>query len=673
MPGSNAHGPFSRLARTIWHGLEPSARRVSGRETSRRERVPTVESDDAELTARAVAVIQSIPLGIALLEADGTVAYANAELARQLRLETFELKNQPFDQFIDPSDGWPALKDGSVVGAPTFKRLVQRDGTLIWGRMRIAELPWHDGGSSLRILCVDDVTAEKSSEAECRARAALLEMAGDAVMVRDIAGHIEYFNRSAEELFECERERARGGMFDEVTRVLDKTDYDAADRTLLNRGEWIGELRHELPSGRSALLHERWTLLYDQTGVPRSVLNISTDVTDLKAREREQQLARRLESLGRLAGGIAHDFNNLLTVILGNASLAVAELASDHIVQTRLRDITTAGERASDIVRGILKFNASQDMRRVAVDVASVVREAVTLLGTTKPAEVQLELDIAQGLPVVQGDPTGIHQVIMNLLTNGIAAMDGRGKLSVRVTRVRADAQTRGVRGPLQAGEYVCISVKDTGCGIDKQVMERIFEPFFTTKGVGKGTGLGLSLAHGIVQSHGGDLAVESKPGHGAEFRVYLPSAEFRAPLEQRSAEAQIRRGAGERIALIDDEPAVLALMERMLQLLNYEPIAFHEPREAVQVICAAPFEYAALVVDLLMPHMSGIELARAVRLARADVPIGMISGYFSQDDLSAARELGIRSLLQKPPSLDQFSRFVHGLLSAAAVPASAG
>jgi PAS domain S-box-containing protein len=358
-----------------------------------------------------------------------------------------------------------------------------------------------------------------------RSQAALLDRATDAILVRSIEGVVSYWNQGAERLYgyssaEVIGRNAADFMYREPPDML------AASAELTLRGEWKGELRQRTRDGRDIVVQARWTLLRDSDFAPGSVLVINTDITEKRSLEAQVLRAHRLESLGRLAGGIAHDFNNILTAIKGNVCLALGDLEPEHPAREALSGIELAGVRAADLVRQILTFSRHEEPKRRLVSLEPLVLEALSLVRVTLPVSIEVDVSFAPDLPRISGDPSQVHQVVVNLGTNAAQAMSARGgTLRVHGERVVLGTQLVSGATELPPGEYAKLTISDTGHGMDAATLERIFDPFFTTKEPGQGTGLGLSVAHGILKSHGGGIVVSSAPCEGASFSLYFPAA----------------------------------------------------------------------------------------------------------------------------------------------------
>jgi signal transduction histidine kinase/CheY-like chemotaxis protein len=410
-------------------------------------------------------------------------------------------------------------------------------------------------------------------------------------------------------------------------------------------------LRH--PSGSWHWYRQRGLALRDANGRAYRVAGSMEDITEYKNAEADRvrlegQLlqSKKLEAIGTLAGGIAHDFNNILAAILGYGEMAQKNAASGTALRRHVDAVVGAGMRAKSLVERILAFSRSGVGERVPVHVQSVVAEALDLAAASLPQHVKLERRLAAGNAAVVGDPTQIHQVVMNLCANAAQAMKSTGALTVSLEVVEKSG-SMAATSALASGRYVRLSVRDTGSGIPANVLERIFDPFFTTKEVGVGTGLGLSLVHGIVTDLGGGIDVDSRPGEGATFTVYLPWSS--ASALPAAVEESVPAGSGETILLVDDEEVLVHLGEEMIAMLGYEPVGFTSSSAALAAFRAAPQRFNAVLSDESMPEMTGSDLARAIRAIRADLPIVLMSGVVSPALSARARDIGIIDVIAKP------------------------
>jgi signal transduction histidine kinase len=367
-------------------------------------------------------------------------------------------------------------------------------------------------------------------------------------------------------------------------------------------------------------------------------------------RESEAQLrqSQKMEAIGTLAGGIAHDFNNILGAILGYGELALQHCAEKTELRRYLDNIMHATERAKLLVERILGFSRSGLGDKVPVNVESVVVETLELLRASLPAGIRLQTRIDAADAAVIGDATYLHQVVMNLCTNAVQAMEAGGVLSVVLDRVELSDPRVLSRGSLARGPYVRLIVSDTGTGIPPAVLERMFDPFFTTKEVGEGTGLGLSLVHGIVADLGGAIDVSTAAGVGTRFEIWLPvSGETAAPPIE--ASGTLPRGHGETVMIVDDERPLVDLAEEIIADLGYEPVGFASSSAALEAFQAAPERFDLVLTDESMPQLIGTELAQAIRRLRPNIPIILMTGYAGTQLANRAADIGLSDVLRKP------------------------
>jgi CheY-like chemotaxis protein len=353
-----------------------------------------------------------------------------------------------------------------------------------------------------------------------------------------------------------------------------------------------------------------------------------------------------MEAVGRLAGGIAHDFNNILGGILGYAEMLSENAPAGTPLKRYAENVLTGANRASGLVAQILSYSRSQRGRLAPVEMRRLVAEALELVRGSLPRGIELDAEFPEHKLFVVGDPTQLHQVTMNLCTNACHAMPGGGVLKVTLDAESVEADRTLAHSTLHAGSYARLTVADTGTGMDEATLERIFEPFFTTKEVGKGTGLGLALVYGIVTDSAGAIDVASAPGRGSRFTIYLPRVEAPAAAEDPAA-APVARGSGERVLVVDDEEALVAVTSEVLKHFGYEPVGCSDGDAALAAFDQGRID--AVIADEVMPGLSGTQLARALRRRRADLPIVLVSGYTGPILSERALAAGVTEILKKP------------------------
>jgi signal transduction histidine kinase len=384
---------------------------------------------------------------------------------------------------------------------------------------------------------------------------------------------------------------------------------------------------------------------------------------DLIRSEKRFRQVQKIESLGTLAGGIAHDFNNILSAINGFSELAMEKAKADPSQLACLREIHQAGMRASDLVRQILTFSRKSNTELKPLCIDLVVKEAMQLLRSTLPTSIEIKKRIQTRLDPIMADPTQVHQIIMNLCTNASHAMepDG-GTLAVMLTQETPDTAFFREHLDMRPGDYLKLTLSDTGCGMTPEVLSSIFDPYFTTKDLGEGTGLGLSVVHGIVKDHGGAIEVQSEPGVGTTFTLYFPTVQRKTSSNGIDSGASLP-GGEERILLIDDEPSILRLNRSILRELGYRVSSESDSQRALEQFRATPEAYDLIHTDMTMPKLTGDRLAKSIRSIRQDIPIILSTGYNRKMDESQAKKLGIDLLMMKPVSRKVLAKEIRRLL----------
>ncbi len=526
-------------------------------------------------------------------------------------------------------------------------RVVRPDGTLRWIHDRAFPVR-DDAGKVFRIVGTAlDITNRRITDARLHEQAALLDQATDAIMVRDLEHNILYWNQSATRLYGWSREE----VLEQNARTLlakEPADYDAATSALHEHGEWTGELEKKARD-RHVTVSSRWTLVRDSDGDPISVLVIDTDITGQRRLQEQSLRSQRLESVGTLAGGIAHDLNNILAPIMMSVA-SLREIVTDRDAVPLLEILNESAHRAADLVRQVLTFARGVEGDRVPVQLVALVTDLLKVLRDTFPKSVDIRVNATEPLWSVSGDPTQLHQVIMNLCVNARDAMPGGGSLRIGLGNVVLDETYAAMNTEARLGAYVQLKVVDTGTGIPRDVRERMFEPFFTTKELGKGTGLGLSTTLAIVRSHGGFINVYSEPGVGTKFHVYLPAnASEPEAIQVEAAQRRLPMGDGELVLVVDDEAAIREVARRTLERFGYRVLLASNGAEAVALYARQQHEIALVLTDMAMPIMDGPALIVALRAIRPEVTIIGSSGMASHRGVVRAMGSGVEEFVHKP------------------------
>ncbi len=397
-----------------------------------------------------------------------------------------------------------------------------------------------------------------------------------------------------------------------------------------------------------------------------SVLYVGDDITEYLTLDKESRQSHKIESLGTLAGGIAHDFNNILSGIVGYTELSLAIVKEEGTLKEYLLELAQAGKRATALVRQILTFTRRGEGKIVSTEVPVIVKEVMQLLRSTLPTTIELKKKIDNNVDPVLADPVQIHQIIMNLCTNASHAMDPYGGvLTVTIGKAALAPHVFERNSELQPGEYLLLSVTDTGCGMNQEVMDSIFDPYFTTKPVGQGTGLGLSVVHGIVKDCGGYIAVDSLEGRGTTFTIYLPTVQRAASYDAVTASIG-SLGGTETIMVVDDEPVILDVTKTYLEMQGYLVQTEMNSQVALNKFRDNPQGIDLLISDVTMPYLTGDRLARECLAVRPNLPIILMTGYTDLVSDQGLSELGVRTLMMKPVVGTAFLANIRRLLDEA-------
>jgi PAS domain S-box-containing protein len=429
------------------------------------------------------------------------------------------------------------------------------------------------------------------------------------------------------------------------------------------KGEYDETYRIVRPDGEVRWIRDRAFPVLSALGDIYRMVGTATDITAQRRLEEQVRQAQKMDAIGTLAGGIAHDFNNILAAINGYTELAEMSVKEQPQVCRHLAAVRQAAARAADLVGQILMFSRQQPLKRKPIRLLPVVAEACNLLRATIPSTIEFDLSLAADAPAVLADATQIHQILMNLGTNGWHAMKDRpGRLEVTLERLPVDAALAATVPRLQPGLYARVSIRDTGDGMSPAILRRIFEPFFTTKGLGEGTGLGLAVVHGILDTHEGAIGVESVVGAGTVFRVYLPA--YIGEVSEVGAETgEVPRGHGERILVVDDEQLLAEMGRETLGSLGYEAESTTKPEVALAWVRDDPHRFALVVTDHTMPGMTGLHLATQLRQIKPRLPIILMTGNAAALTSEQTEAAGVGPILLKPASVRALGTAVQAAL----------
>lgn len=483
----------------------------------------------------------------------------------------------------------------------------------------------------------------------------------------DPAGSFTFFNPPVARILGYSHEETMGLNYRAYTVGKSAEDLFLIFNRVFTTGTPAPPFSHEIVRSDGATRHVEISasLKRDAAGRPEGFRGIIRDVTAREQAEQQLRHTQKMEAIGTLTGGVAHDFNNILSIIMGYTEILQEEVPEGGFARRSLEMIQSATWRARDVVRHLLTFSRKGEESHSPQEINIILKEALKMMRSTTPASIEIREDIPNQLPLIIADPTQIHQVIVNLCKNAVDAMDADGgRLTVRVEPVSLSPEDVVNEPELPAGEFVRLTVSDTGCGIAAEDRERIFDPYFTTKAVDKGTGLGLSVVMGIVKSHGGAIRVTSEPNQGTSVETCFPVASHLS-LEQAVPSTHEPPGGDERILFVDDEQAVAELNQLRLENFGYSVTTRTDPVNALDSFRLRPEAFDLVITDMTMPKMSGDRLIKEILEIRPDMKIILCTGYSERISEEAALSLGASAFLEKPVDRESLAESVRAALDA--------
>ncbi|MFA5903898.1 MAG: PAS domain S-box protein [Desulfobacula sp.] len=536
-----------------------------------------------------------------------------------------------------------------------------KDGCIKTGLMsaRILKI----GNDNVILSITRDITERKQMEADRERWLTAIEQIAEGIVITDPGGTIEYVNPSFEKMTGYSSRELMG----KNPRILksgkqDESFYQSMWETLASGRIWNDKIINKKKDGSFYIEDTRISPVFDGSRKITHFVAVKRDITEELRMEEKFQQSQKMEAIGTLAGGIAHDFNNILFPIVGHTEMLLEDLPEDSEDRNSLQEIYTGALRARDLVQQILAFARQEKSELKLMKMQPIIKEALKLIRSTIPTTISMQQNLDPGCGAVKADPTQIHQIVMNLATNAYHAMEeGGGELSVKLKQILLGEHDL-IHPDMTPGAYACLTVADTGMGMNRDVISRIFDPFFTTKGQGKGTGMGLSVVHGIVNRMNGAIQVYSEPGQGTEFRVYLPIAGIPAEKRDFSTNEPLPTGC-EKILLVDDEEAIIKMEKQILERLGYQVTSRTSSIEAVEAFRTDPYRFDLVMSDMAMPQMPGDKLAVELIRIRPDIPILLCTGFSESMTEDKIKNIGVRGIVLKPIIMKDLARKIREVL----------
>ena len=618
-----------------------------------------------EIEAKYMELFTRLPVCIYSSTYDGTTIDMNPAGLRIFRCSDIDemRKVSMEDLYLDKGDSDVLLENLRSKGCVTdFRARMRRlDGTGFWAEIHAVAKKDRVGQPMYVEGILDDITAlvkaeEGGNKLYCTLKT-LFDHIPEGVFLLDSENRIVLANPVAGEHLQV---LAGVGAGDTIAMLQGK---DIRDYIVSPPGFFWHGIELKEPQER---FYEVGGRVIGSDGEGSGMIFLTRDVTEEKRLEERVNSQERLASIGQLAAGIAHDFNNILTVIIGYAEIILKSASVDKDTRQRVESIFQGGTKAANLVRQILDFSRKSVSRMNPLDLVLFMKEFLKFIERTIPEDIKVSLEYSPDEYRVNADPTKIQQVLANLVVNARDALYVGGSLSLGLKKVSFPERTVLNLTDLEAGEYVAISVGDTGTGIPTEILPHIFEPFFTTKEVGKGTGLGLSQVYGIVRQHGGYIDVKSEAGEGTVFTIYLPSLELRIKEEETTQRKDhaLPEGHGEPVLVVEDDDPVRELIVAVLEMMGYRVFTARNGVEGIASFEKRNAEIALVITDMIMPELSGIEMVRRLKDLKGDVKIILLSGYPVINEKEVLLKEGVSELVMKPIDVKHFAEVVRDVLS---------
>ncbi len=689
-PLINHEGRFTKPDGSVIHllasvvPLRDAADRVTGLVGINLDITERKRAEEALQESQALyySFVEQLPIGVFRKDREGRYVLVNHRFCQMKGMKAEEFMGKTPQEVAAVEEAkqgamGPATKYAAT-GAENHERILQTGKSIELveeymnadgSKQLLHAMKWPVFGPDRKIIGTQgiqlDITELKRAEEHVREQAALLDKAQDAILVLDLDDRITFWNKGAERIYGWSAAEAIGKKpVDLMLGGAISPQHSEAIKAVKERGEWSGELQEITKDGKTVTVQGRCNVIYNEQGRLKGPLIINTDVTERKKLEAQFLRGQRMESLGTLAGGIAHDLNNVLTPLLVSVQVLKQNI-NDADRQRLLESLEANVQRGAGLVKQVLAFGRGVEGERIIVQPKHIAREIKHIVNETFPKSVAFELHSAPDLWTVTGDPTQLHQILLNLCVNARDAMPQGGKLSLHMENMMLDEAYASMNLEARPGPYVCLTVCDTGTGIPKEIQEKIFDPFFTTKEPGKGTGLGLSTTLAIVKSHGGFIHCYSEPGKGSTFKVYLPANTTPADAENVvTGEANLPRGHNNLVLVVDDEEPIRSLAQKALERYGYRVLLAADGNEALSLYKPRQNEIDVVITDMVMPNMDGLATIAALKAVNPKIKIVGSSGLALDGYEAAANEAGVRHFIPKPYTAETMLLTLHEVLN---------
>ncbi|MFQ3598225.1 MAG: PAS domain S-box protein [Chloroherpetonaceae bacterium] len=615
------------------------------------------------------AVLDAVPAYISWVSRDGTYLGVNQHLANLLGLRIGEIVGQRVgfrgdDVFEQITKTFFATNERQISAEYRINIDEKSLVTLLFGHKYF--------DNSAAVFVGVDISQRKLMEEQLREQAKLLEVTHDAIIVVDENDIILFWNNGAERLYGWKREDALGNR--KADLLFDNKEFKhhfEAQAKVFETGEWSGELHQRTREGKKVIVQSRRTLLDSIGNQPRKVLIVNTDITEKKQLEAQLFRNQRVENIGMIASGIAHDMNNVLTPIMASLEMLKQQL-NDEKSRKRISMLESSAHRGKALMEQILLFARGQEGEMSVLDLRQVIKDIANLIEQTFPKNISVVVSVERNLSLIMGDSTQLHQVLLNLVVNARDAMPNGGKITISLAPVSVSAADARTNIDATPGNFLLLTVSDTGTGIPQEHLDKIFDPFFTTKPEGKGTGLGLSTVLSIIRAHKGFVEIDSTESVGTSFKLYLPASVGTVSTGGSSfVGLGAGKGKGEAILVVDDDEAVGEVAAELLQNDGYTTLLAKNGEEALALFTEHYRDIRLVLTDMVMPKMDGASLIRSLRAVQPNVKVVAMSGLMDKEKLMKMAGVQAGAFITKPFTGETLLQTTRRILDDATVNAS--